>query len=96
MQIVISRLSYGERMAYDKEIIACINALAFPSTRPEKRVLDEAALMAAEATGDFYCEGEQIRHSLKCQRPCKDCWSKTNAAPQGSPGSTSGNAKKGS
>ncbi len=29
--------------------------------------------MAAEATGDFYCAGEQLRSSLKCQRPCGEC-----------------------
>jgi len=33
-----------------------------------------AERLAAEATGDFYCEGEQVRSSLKCQRPCDDCW----------------------
>lgn len=32
--------------------------------------------IAAEATGDFYCESEQVRSSLKCQKPCDSCWKK--------------------
>lgn len=43
MQIVIGRLTPGERMMYDKEIIACINALNLPResrSEVEIRVLE--------------------------------------------------------
>lgn len=29
--------------------------------------------IAAEVTGDFYCQREDTDH-LKCQRPCEECW----------------------
>lgn len=41
---------------------------------PSQSTPYDAERLSAEATGDFYCEGEQVRSSLKCQRPCDDCW----------------------